>query len=217
MTRHARADIRPGMPLRPEPDPTGLLPAPVLADLRQRHAEPHRVHHVWSEVAVRLALAEEVLGGIADRLAFILAILFRHAVCDPRRGDNAAASAALVQTRLRGVVPAARLARAAALLRAADSADPPETEDPSLRGDAALLADIDAAILGAPPARYADYEAALRREAAHMAEDAWRAGRSAALQMLLWRDRLYRTDRFFLAHERQARRNIEARITELRR
>lgn len=208
------------MPSPPEPtapDLSGLLPPAVLADLQHRHAEPHRVHHVWAGVGERLALAEEVLGGIAGRLAFILAVLFRHAVCDPRRGDNAAASADLLQRQLRGVVPAPRLARAAALIRAADSAEPPETEDASLRGDAALLADIDAAILGAPPARYAAYEAALRREAAHMAEDPWRAGRSAALQMLLWRDRLYRTDRFFLAHERQARRNIEARIAELRR
>lgn len=205
---------------RPEPaapDLAGLLPPAVLADLQHRHAEPHRAHHVWASVAERLALAEEVLGGIADKLAFILAILFRHAVCDPRRGDNAAESAALMRKQLRGVVPPARLARAAALIQAADSADPPETGDPSLRGDAALFADIDAAILGAPPARYAAYEAALRREAAHMAEDPWRAGRSAALQMLLWRDRLYRTDRFFLAHERQARRNIETRIAELRR
>lgn len=208
------------MPPSPEPiapDLAGLLPPRVLTDLKHRHAEPHRVHHVWAGVAERLALAEEVLGGIADRLAFILAVLFRHAVCDPRRGDNAASSAALLERQLRGVLPAPRLARAAELIRAADSAEPPETGDPSLRGDTALLADIDAAILGAPPARYAAYEAALRREAAQMAEDPWRAGRSAALQMLLWRDRLYRTDRFFLAHERQARRNIEARIAELRR
>lgn len=216
----ARPD--PSGPDLPRPDPSGpdlsgLLPAPVLEDLRRRHAEAHRVHHVWSSVAERLALAEAVLGGIGDRVAFILAILFRHAVSDPRRADNAAASGALLQRQLQGLLPQPRLARAAALIRAADSADPPETEDPSLRGDAALLADIDAVILGAPPARYAVYEAALRQEAAHMAEDAWRAGRATALQMLLWQDRLYRTDRFFLAHERQARRNIEARIAELRR
>jgi predicted metal-dependent HD superfamily phosphohydrolase len=208
---------RAGPDPRPEPDLAGLLPGPVLADLRRRHAEPHRVHHVWAAVGERLALAEAVLNGIAQRPAFILAALFRTAVCDPRRGDNAAASAALMRQALAGSVPNSRLARATALILAAESGEAPETEDASLRGDAALLADIDAAILGAPPARYAAYEAALRQEAAHMKEDAWRAGRSAALQMLLWRDRLYRTDRFYLEHERQARRNIEGMIATLRR
>jgi predicted metal-dependent HD superfamily phosphohydrolase len=218
MTGLRQADIRPRMsphPATAAPDLTGLLPPPVLADLLRRHAEPHRVHHVWASVAERLALAEEVLGGIADKLAFILAILFRHAVCDPRRGDNAAESATLLLLRMRGALPPARLARAAALIHAADRATPPDTADPSLRGDGALLADIDAAILGAPPARYAAYEAALRQEAAHMTADVWRAGRASVLQMLLWRDRLYRTDRFFLAHERQARRNIGAQIAAL--
>ena len=91
----------------------------------------------------------------------------------------------------------------------------PVTDDPSLRGDAALLLDMDAAPLGAQPPAHLAYEAAIRRESAHLSDDAWADGRATALRLALWRDRIYRTDRFFLAHERQARRNIEAMLARL--
>ena len=194
----------------------GLLDAAVMAELRRRHAEPHRQLGTWVDLGERLALAEEVLNGIADKGAFILALLFRDAVREPGRADNAARSIELLRVLLAPTVPRRRLDRAAALIRAADRLEAPQTDDPSLRGDAALFLDIDAAILGADPARFDAYEAAHRREHAHLRDDAYNAGRSAALQMLLWRDRLYRTDRFYLEREKRARRNIERTIARLR-
>jgi predicted metal-dependent HD superfamily phosphohydrolase len=194
----------------------GLLDAGLLAELRRRHDEPHRPPGAWAAMGERLALAEEVLNGIAGHRAFILAVLFRHAVQEPRRADNAERSIALMQALLGQRVPAAVLARAAALIGAAARGEVPETPDVSLRGDAALFLDIDLAVLGAPEARYEAHEAALRQEHAQMGEDAYAAARSAALQMLLWRDRLYRTDRFHLERERRARRNIERTIARLR-
>lgn len=194
----------------------GLLDSGILAELRRRHAEPHRFHHTWAHVGERMALAEEVLNGIAGHRAFILAVLFRDAVREPRRHDNAGHSIALMRDLLGDTVPAAVLDRAAALIEAGSQQELPETRDVSLRGDAALFLDIDAAILGAPAARFDAHEAALRQEHGHMTEDAYAAARSSALQMLLWRERLYRTDRFHLERERQARRNIERTIARLR-
>ena len=185
----------------------------VLADLQHRHAEPHRHHHTWPRVAAMLAMTEEIAHGIADRPAFLLAILFHTAVFDRTRANPAAESTALMRRMV--AAPAARLDRAAALIAAWARGELPATDDPSLRGDAALLLDMDAVPLGAPPPAHLAYEAAIRRESAHLPDDHWADGRASALRLLLWRDRIYRTDRFHLAHERQARRNIDAMLTRL--
>lgn len=154
-------------------------------------------------------MTEDVAHGVADRPAFLLAVLFHTAVFDRTRPDAVAESTALMR---RVSAPSARLDRAAALIGAWARQEVPRTEDPSLRGDAALLLDMDNAPLGAPPAEYDAYEAAIRRESAHLGEEAWADGRSSALRMTLWRERIYRTDRFFLERERRARRNIEATL-----
>jgi predicted metal-dependent HD superfamily phosphohydrolase len=187
----------------------------LLAELRHRHAEPHRHHHDWSRVAGMLAMTEEIAHGIADRPAFLLALLFHTAVFDRARPGATEEAVALMRTRLGRTEPTARLHRAEALIRAWMRQEPPETDDPSLRGDAALLLDMDNAVLGEDAANYDAYEAALRREHPHLSDTAWADGRSAALRLLLWRERLYRTDRFFLERERPARRNVERTLTRL--
>jgi predicted metal-dependent HD superfamily phosphohydrolase len=192
-----------------------LLNAEVLAELRRRYAEPHRIHHGWARIGGMLAVAEDVSGAIANRAAFILAVLFHNAVFDPKAPDSAQRSARLMREMMGRATPAATLARAEALILAVARQDLPETRDASLRGDAMLLLDADLSILGAPPAEFDAYEAANRQEQAHLRDDSYRAGRSAELQMLLWRERIFRTDRFFLACERQARRNIERAIARL--
>lgn len=189
--------------------------AGILGELRRRYAEPHRAWHTWPRIAEMLAEAEEVVGGIANRTAFILAILFHNAVFDLRRPDNAPRSAALMRSLLGGQLAAPVLGRAEALILAMGRDDIPETDDPSLRGDTALLLDMAHAVLGADPLAYAAHEAALRREHPHLPDEAWADGRAAALQMLLWRSRIYRTDRWYLAREMRARRNLEATVARL--
>jgi predicted metal-dependent HD superfamily phosphohydrolase len=162
-----------------------------------------------------LATAEDIAHGIADRPAFILAVLFHSAVFDRTRPGNAEASAALMRRLLGPRMPDETLARAEALIGAVVRQELPETDDPSLRGDAMLLLDMDNAPLGAPAAEHAAYEAALRAEYPHLSDDRYATGRAAALRIALWRERIFRTDRFFLAHERSARRNAESRLAEL--
>jgi predicted metal-dependent HD superfamily phosphohydrolase len=191
-----------------------LLDSALLDELRHRHAEPHRHHHGWARVAGMLAEVEEIAHGIGDRPAFLLALLFHTAVFDRREPGHAEASIALMRRRL-PAAPPDRLARAEALILAWARQAVPATEDPSLRADAALFLDMDNAVLGAPAPEYEAYEAAIRRESPHLTAEAWQDGRATALRLTLWRDRIYRTDRYFLLHERRARRNLEASLARL--
>jgi predicted metal-dependent HD superfamily phosphohydrolase len=184
-----------------------------MAELRRRYAEPHRAFHDWSRIAAMLAEAEELAGAIAQRTAFVLAVLFHRAVFDRQLPGGPERSAELMQEMLHPHIPQPTLARAEALIMAIARQEIPTTGDASLRGDAALLLDVENAPLGAPPAVFDAQQAAYRREYAHLKDEAYAAGRAAALRTLLWRDRIFRTDRYYLALERRARANI-ARLIE---
>ena len=192
-----------------------MLRAELLAELQRRYAEPHRTVHTWDRVGELLQMAEEVVNGIAGRSALILAILFHKAVHDPRSAGSPAHSAALMRELVGKAVPVDTVNRAEALILAMARHEIPETDDPYLRGDAALLLDFDHAVLGSDGQRFADYETALRQEFAHLPAERYRTARSAALQMLLWKDRNFLTDRFYLEREKRARRNIEGTIAQL--
>lgn len=191
------------------------MDAAILQELRRRYAEPHRRLHVWPQVAAMLAEAEEIAAAIADRPAFILAVLFQRAVFDRARPDGAERSIALMRDLAGGLATPPRLARAATLISALARQELPETRDASLRGDAALLLDMDRAPLGAAPAAFAAHAAAHRAEYAHMKDESYAAGRAAELRLLLWRDRIFHTDRHVLAYERQARRNVAGLLARL--
>jgi predicted metal-dependent HD superfamily phosphohydrolase len=191
------------------------MDASILSELQRRYAEPHRAFHRWPRVAELLAQAEDVAAAIADRGAFILAVLFHKAVFDRREADSARRSAALMREMLGAGAPDWTLARAERLILALDAQKVPETRDASLRGDAALLLDMDNAVLGSPTADFDAYEAGYREEFAHLREDNYRLGRVAALQMLLWRERIFLTDRYYLPLEKRARRNVERLLAKV--
>jgi predicted metal-dependent HD superfamily phosphohydrolase len=77
------------------------------------------------------------------------------------------------------------------------------------------LSDADLAILAASPERYAEYVADVRREYAHVADDDFRAGRTAVLTDLLAKPRLFHTAHARETWETVARVNIEAELSRL--
>jgi len=81
--------------------------------------------------------------------------------------------------------------------------------------DEALFLDMDFAILGAPPAHYVCYAAAIRREFSAAPAEAYRNGRGAFLTGVLAQKRMFRTDLYEDERGDQARANLAWEIGEL--
>jgi predicted metal-dependent HD superfamily phosphohydrolase len=179
----------------------------IFADLDRRYREPGRFYHTWEHVADCLAELDTATSLCDAPAAVELALWFHDAVYDPRATDNEARSAVLLRETAGRLGVGADLAdRAAGLIMAtAHFADvsPPDR-------DGAAIRDIDLAILGAPPARFGAYEAAVRREYGFLPDPEWRAGRSRVLRMFLELPRIYLTDAFHDRLEQHARTNLAA-------
>ena len=79
--------------------------------------------------------------------------------------------------------------------------------------DEKLLVDIDLAILGAEPARFAEYDKQIRAEYQHVPEALYREKRRAVLNAFLQRERIFSTARFQQQYDAQARLNLRNAIS----
>ncbi|WP_225784287.1 N-methyl-D-aspartate receptor NMDAR2C subunit [Xenophilus sp. Marseille-Q4582] len=178
-------------------------PQPVFDALIAAWSEPWRHYHTLQHLGECLdALARERAqarhpGEIA------LALFFHDAVYDLQASDNEARSADWADRALTGAgLPPQAVARVHGLVMATRHQAAP-TEP-----DAQLLVDIDLAILGAPPARFAEYEAQIRREYAHVPPEVFEPRRGRILGGFLARRPLYQTSGLQARCEAQARLNL---------
>jgi predicted metal-dependent HD superfamily phosphohydrolase len=179
----------------------------LLAELLARYSEPHRAYHTLQHLDECLeALARE--RSHAERPAEIaLALWFHDAVYDVHRHDNEARSADWAQQALRAAGVAEDAARRVhALVMATRHQAQPEG------ADAQLLVDIDLSILGAPAARFAEYERQIRTEYAHVPPEVFEPRRREILGGFLARDPLYLTASVRARLETQARLNLQKAI-----
>jgi predicted metal-dependent HD superfamily phosphohydrolase len=182
--------------------PLGLAPE-VEQVLAAAYGEPHRVYHGAAHIAEVLrwfdVVGDEV--GWRDAAAVYLAVVFHDAVYDPLRTDNEARSAELARTLAHAPARTTELI----LLTARHGVIDPATVD----ADAAHFLDCDTAILGAPPAEFDAYDAAIAAEYKHVPAALFRAGRGAFLAKLLARPHIFLTALFRARLERGARANLE--------
>jgi predicted metal-dependent HD superfamily phosphohydrolase len=78
--------------------------------------------------------------------------------------------------------------------------------------DGRLIVDVDLSILGQGPDVFDAYDAAIRREYAHVPDAAFAAGRAAVLRRFLDRPTIYATKFFQQRYERPARENLQRAI-----
>lgn len=192
------------------------LPAELAEELRARHAEPQRAYHTWQHIEELLALYAEIEAELDDPQAVLFAVLFHDAVYDPRSSDNERSSAELLAQRAGNLLPPDSLARAERMVLATVGHSLPAGLSDAEREDAAHFLDMDLSILAAAPERFAEYEAQIRREYAHIPEDTYRTGRAAMLQRFARRDPLYFSDWGRGRFEIRARANLARAVEELR-
>lgn len=180
-----------------------LLHAALLA----RYAEPQRAYHTQQHLAECLALFDG-FAALAERPAEVeMALWFHDAVYDVHRHDNEAQSADWARRALCDAgAPTAVAERVASLVLATRHSVAPATPDEQ------LLVDIDLAILGAAPARFAEYEAQIRREYAHVPPAVFNEKRGAILAGFLARPVLFGTEPLRRRFESQARRNLQGAL-----
>jgi predicted metal-dependent HD superfamily phosphohydrolase len=179
-------------------------------DLLARWDEPHRRYHDRRHLAEVLDALRQLTAGTAPPGAVVCAAWLHDAVHDGRDDDEERSAVLATEVLSDLDVAAPVVAEVARLVRLTLTHDP-APEDAA----GALLSDADLAVLGASPQRYARYAADVRREYAHLDDVAFRAGRTAVLQSLLDRPRLYRTSEGARRWEAAARRNLRDEISAL--
>jgi predicted metal-dependent HD superfamily phosphohydrolase len=198
--RRGRAIVGPSTP--------ALCCAMTTDDMAQTYSAPGRHYHNLRHIEDCLAALDGVAGLSArDREVLTAAIWWHDIVYDPTRSDNEEESAKRAEQDL---APDLRhdVGRLIRLTRTHDVQP----------GDrlGAILISIDLAILGAAPSAYVAYAAAIRREYAHVGDDAYRAGRLAVLERFAARPAIYPDPSFAMRLEKQARANIAREIETLR-
>jgi predicted metal-dependent HD superfamily phosphohydrolase len=178
-----------------------------------RWSEPQRQYHDVTHLSAVLDVVDRLatLAPHPDRVR--LAAWMHDAVYDPRalgdanERDSAEFADGLLTTLGVPAEVAAEVARLVGLTAGhATSADDPDGE---------LLCDADLAVLASDDDRYAEYAAAIRREYAHVPEEAFRAGRRQVLRALLELPSIYRLPPLREAWETKARTNLENELKTL--
>lgn len=185
------------------------LPAP--ADLHERlvaaYSEPHRHYHGLQHLEECLGHFEASMGQAQQAGEVELALWFHDAIYDLKGQDNERRSADWARQALAAAGASAQmLARVDGLIMATRHAAQP------IEPDQQLLVDIDLAILGAPPTRFAQYDLQVRAEYSWVPGFVYRFKRKAVLKGFLARPSIYNTPDFVARFEGQARINLKAAV-----
>ena len=181
----------------------------VWQRLAASYSEEWRKYHNLTHIGHCLKEFQGVTQLAKEPLAVEAAIWFHDAVYDTRRKDNEEQSAELAVEVLRGAGMSESLCETVRQLVLATK------HAKAAEGDAALLTDIDLAILGQDETRYAGFEKEIREEYAWVSATDFAKGRSAVLKGFLARERIYARRYFVEKYEKAARRNLEWAIGRL--
>jgi len=192
----------------------GVADSPALrhlyADVRGRYSEPHRHYHTTQHLAECFEKIEQIIS-LAEHPAEVkVGLWFHDAIYDTRRHDNEQRSADWARTAAQELGGSAEAAqRIYDLVMFTRHAAAP------VGIDGEVLVDADLSILGAPPARFQEYETQVRSEYAWVPDEMFRPRRTEILKELLARPYVFCTAVFRERYEAQARRNLQQSLATL--
>lgn len=174
------------------------------------YSEPQRQYHTVQHLQECFARLDEARQAAERPCEVELAVWFHDAVYDVHRSDNEAQSAAWAREAAeRAGLPAPVVGRLAELILATKHDSAPCCPD------AALLVDVDLAILAAPTERFQEYERQIRAEYAWAPDFLFRSKRRDILAGFLARPCVYHTNHFQERYEAAARANLAWSIAQL--
>lgn len=170
-----------------------------------RYSEPHRFYHNVQHL-------EEVVNAVVCLLCgeqeVVLAAFYHDAVYDPRSKTNEIDSATFANERMLKLGIDEETTHNVVRLIEGTSDYSKTSDDPDL----VRLSDADLKILGSARPRYVEYVKSVRKEYDFVSDDAWRKGRSAVLNGILARPKIYT---HLVGLEDIARWNIEWELGKL--
>lgn len=180
-------------------------PAGVHEALLAAYREPQRHYHTLQHLEECFALALPLRPRMDRPAELLLALWFHDAVYDVQGRDNEARSADWADRVMReaGLGQDGRTRVRELIMATCHDALPASN-------DAAILTDIDLAILAAPPERFAEYEQQIRAEYAWVPGDVFAVKRREVLLGFLRREHIYGLPALRERFEAAARRNLVA-------
>ncbi|MDN4999602.1 phosphohydrolase [Bradyrhizobium sp. GCM10027634] len=176
-------------------------------ELATAYAAPARHYHNLAHIEDCLAALAQVHGLTSlEREILTEAIWWHDVVYDPTRSDNEDLSAQLAERHVHADI-SHEVGRLIRLTKSHEVA-----ADDRL---GAILISIDLSILGAEPARYDAYAAAIRQEFIHLSADDYRIGRARVLRHFAAREVIYPDPDFAASFDRQARVNFARELAAL--
>jgi predicted metal-dependent HD superfamily phosphohydrolase len=184
-------------------------------DIVTRYGEPQRAYHTLNHIEQLLVEFESIKHHLSEPHIIALALYYHDVIYDPTRSDNELKSAEFATDALSPYLSPEQCQQIYALIMMTANHQIDTLIDSDKYNDVAYLLDMDLSILGAPWPTYKQYAKAIRQEYNHVADDSYRDGRTAVLQGLLARPKLYLTDHYYNQLETQARDNIKHELTSL--
>lgn len=192
--------------------------AAVFGDVKAQYCADGRFYHNLAHIKQVLASAQEVAGLAEDWTAVQLAIWFHDVIYKPGAADNEEASARFALKALGGWgVPEKMLQQIEQLIMVTKLGETAVATTAVAGPDALIMQDADLATLGAQPAAYDQYAAAIRQEFAHVPDADYKHGRAHILTYFLQRKQIYQLPHFYQTLESQARQNIQRELALLAR
>jgi len=181
--------------------------------IHQQYAGPGRFYHTISHVADCLSKLDAVELDSDSRKVAELALIWHDAVYVPGSSENELVSARMLDAVSATFDEPWLGAHAHVAILATEHGVGYNGAYGNRTVDAVV--DIDLSILGEPEATYRHYVEDIRREYAHVSDEAWRVGRSGFLKGMIARPVLYSLPEMRERFDARARDNMAAELARL--
>ncbi|MCK4103356.1 HD domain-containing protein [Acinetobacter radioresistens] len=177
----------------------------LLQKLMTAYQEPQRYYHTLQHIEECLDLYQPLKMCVNDPLAVELAIWFHDVVYEPKSDQNELKSAELMKQSLAPYMTIDQISKIYSWILATQTHELSEDDDLDLK----TLLDIDLAILGSKPSRFAEYEQQIQQEYAWVSEGIYHEKRKKVLSHFYQAHPLFKTEYFQDKLENQAKINLE--------